>query len=245
MKLDRSCSDIDNSIFIPNNIVDVHLSDHSLRGRFGHLRSVVRPKVKRLLDFSVSVALLIAILPLFLLILLALVGSGQFPFYSHPRIGWGGREFGCLKFRTMRSDAGTALTALLECDPEARNEWEANHKLRKDPRITRIGRFLRATSLDELPQLFNIIVGQMSLVGPRPVTSNEFSKFYSASDLAAFYCSVRPGLTGLWQVSGRSGTSFAARVALDAQYVQHLSLRTDTAILFRTLDVVIRRKGAW
>jgi exopolysaccharide production protein ExoY len=218
----------------------------SKSGRFEQVRSVIRPKAKRILDFLFSIVLFVAILPLFLLIFLALICAGQTPFYSHLRIGRSGRAFGCLKFRTMRSDADTALALLLERDPAAKLEWETNHKLRIDPRVTRFGRVLRATSLDEVPQLFNIMAGQMSLVGPRPVTRDEFNKFYAANDdVAAAYCSVRPGLTGLWQVSGRSGTEYVTRVALDAQYVQHPSLRTDLAILLQTLNAVIRQKGAW
>ncbi len=238
-------ADVDNLDVLANNTIDRYLINTPNLAPFERFRSIVRPSAKRSLDFVASVILLILILPLFCLILLSLVCTGQSPFYSHVRIGRGGREFGCLKFRTMQSDADVALAKLLDRDPVAKIEWESNLKLRRDPRVTRIGRLLRATSLDELPQLFNIMMGQMSLVGPRPVTKSEFTKFYAASDVAASYCSVRPGLTGLWQVSGRSGTGYAARVALDTQYVQCLSLRTDLAILFRTLDVVIRQKGAW
>jgi lipopolysaccharide/colanic/teichoic acid biosynthesis glycosyltransferase len=212
--------------------------------RFDRLRGIIRPKAKIAIDFTSSLALFAIIFPLFLLIVLALLCTGQSPFYSHVRVGRGGREFGCLKFRSMRCGADVALTALLERDPAAKVEWEINRKLRRDPRVTRIGKILRATSLDEVPQLFNIMAGQMSLVGPRPVTRDEFVKFYG-SDEAAAYGSVRPGLTGLWQVSGRSGTCYTTRVALDAQYAQRLSLRTDAVILFQTLNAVIRQKGAW
>lgn len=229
-----------------DNARDQRLSEASQAERFAHLRSIIRPTAKLVLDMTASAVIFIVILPLFLLVLLSLICSGQSPFYSHVRIGRGGREFGCLKFRTMRSDADSALALLLDRDPSAKIEWETRRKLRKDPRVTRFGKLLRATSLDEMPQLFNIMMGQMSLVGPRPVTKDEFQKFYAPDDAAAAsYCSVRPGLTGLWQVSGRSGTCYAARVALDAQYVQRLSLRTDLAILLRTLHAVIRQKGAW
>jgi exopolysaccharide production protein ExoY len=228
-----------------NNTVDQHLRNTKSGGRFNRFRSIVRPTAKYLFDSTAAAVLFMVILPLFLLILLSLICSVQSPFYSHVRIGRGRREFGCLKFRTMRSDAGIALAMLLEHNLAAKIEWETNRKLRRDPRVTRIGKLLRATSLDEVPQLFNIMMGQMSLVGPRPITKDEFSKFYAAADVAASYCSVRPGLTGLWQVSGRSGTCYATRVALDVQYVQRLSLRTDLAILLRTLNVVIWQKGAW
>jgi exopolysaccharide production protein ExoY len=228
-----------------NHTVYQKLSDNGGVGRLCQVRSIMRPGAKLLFDLVTSFSLTVAISPLFLLIILSLACSGQSPFYSHVRIGRGGREFGCLKFRTMRTDADAALAMLLKYDPAAKIEWETNRKLRKDPRVTPIGKLLRASSLDELPQLFNIMIGQMSLVGPRPITKDEFSNFYASSDVAGAYCSVRPGLTGLWQVSGRSGTCYATRVALDAQYVQNLSLRADLAILLRTFNVVIRQRGAW
>lgn len=249
MKFERSSSDVRNTdvyaTATSSGTVGYNLTATPNVDRFRRTTQPIRLIAKRLLDLIVSVIIFAAVLPLFSLIVLSLVCSGQSPFYSHIRVGRDGREFGCLKFRTMRSDADVALATLLARNPAAKIEWETNRKLRRDPRVTRIGKLLRATSLDELPQLFNIMIGQMSLVGPRPVTKDELNDFYAAGNEAAFYCSVRPGLTGLWQVSGRSGTSFATRVALDTQYVQQLSLRTDLAILFRTLNVVIRQSGAW
>jgi lipopolysaccharide/colanic/teichoic acid biosynthesis glycosyltransferase len=144
----------------------------------------------------------------------------------------------------MCRDADIVLTQLLKRDPAAKREWETNRKLRHDPRVTRVGRFLRATSLDELPQLINVLAGQMSLVGPRPVTRAELAKFYGPMETAA-YSSVRPGLTGLWQVKGRSELGYDNRVALDTLYAQRLSIRTDLVILVQTIDVVVRQRGAW
>jgi undecaprenyl-phosphate galactose phosphotransferase len=150
----------------------------------------------------------------------------------------------CLKFRTMYPDADRILRELLARDPSSRAEWEGTQKLRRDPRVSRIGRLLRATSLDELPQLWNVLRGEMSLVGPRPVTSSEMRKWYEVLGGATLYMLVRPGITGLWQVSGRSGTTYERRVALDCQYVESLSLRNDALILLRTVGVLIRREGA-
>jgi exopolysaccharide production protein ExoY len=212
--------------------------------RFGHLRATTRPLVKRTFDFFGAIILIMLVLPLACVIIVVIALSGQAPFYSHTRIGRDGHGFGCLKFRTMRRHADLIFEQLLRRDPAAKLEWETNRKLRRDPRITRVGHWLRATSLDELPQLINVLVGQMSLVGPRPVTQGELTKFYGPSETAA-YISVRPGLTGLWQVSGRNEVSYDNRVALDTLYTQRLSLRTDLVILYRTIDVVIRQRGAW
>jgi exopolysaccharide production protein ExoY len=212
--------------------------------RFAHQRCKIRPYAKRVFDFCAAIVLIIVVLPAVCLIILAIVLGGQMPFYSHVRVGRGGRAFGCLKFRSMCRDADIKLAQLLERDPAAKLEWETNHKLRNDPRVTRVGRFLRTTSLDELPQLINVLAGQMSLVGPRPVTRAELTKFYGPLQAAA-YSSVRPGLTGLWQVSGRSEVGCDSRAALDTHYVQHLSLRTDLVILVQTIDVVVRQRGAW
>jgi exopolysaccharide production protein ExoY len=212
--------------------------------RSAHLRSKARPYAKRIFDFCAAIVLITMVLPAVCLIMLAIVLGGQMPFYSHVRVGQGGRAFSCLKFRSMCRDADMKLAQLLQRDPAAKLEWETNRKLRNDPRITRVGRFLRVTSLDELPQLINVLSGQMSLVGPRPVTRSELAKFYGPLQAAA-YSSVRPGLTGLWQVSGRSEVGYDSRAALDTHYVQHLSLRTDLVILVQTIDAVVRQRGAW
>lgn len=202
-----------------------------------------RPALKRTLDVVGAGLLLLLALPAFVVIALLVRADGGAAFFSHTRVGRGGHRFGCLKFRTMVPDAEARLAALWLQDPSLREEWEATRKLRHDPRITRIGRFLRASSLDELPQLLNVLRGEMSLVGPRPVTPSELGAQYGHA--ALHYMCVRPGLTGAWQVSGRSEASYARRVALDIDYVRFPSLRTDLAILLRTPAVVLRRRGAY
>lgn len=205
-------------------------------------RSGARPMLKRAMDVLGAGALLLLAGPVMLLLAWLVRGDGGPAFYAHRRVGRGGEAFGCLKFRSMVVDSQARLDALLASDADARAEWEATRKLRQDPRVTRIGRFLRATSLDELPQLFNVLRGEMSLVGPRPVIQSELDQFYGAA--AAHYISVRPGITGLWQVSGRSDTSYAQRVALDVAYVASPSLWQDIRILLRTPIAVLSRRGA-
>jgi exopolysaccharide production protein ExoY len=205
-------------------------------------REGLRPALKRALDILGAGTLLLLLAPVFLLLALLVRADGGPALYAHRRVGRGGEGFGCLKFRSMVVDSQARLEALLASDPSARAEWEANRKLRHDPRVTRIGRILRATSLDELPQLINVLRGEMSLVGPRPVIQAELDGYYGAA--AAHYISVRPGITGLWQVSGRSDTSYAQRVALDVAYVSRPSLWRDVMILLRTPVAVLSRKGA-
>lgn len=198
--------------------------------------------VKRSFDLLASSALLILLLPLFLVLAILIQKSGGTPFYGHTRVGMNGRPFKCLKFRSMRPDAEQVLKELLANDPKARAEWETDFKLKNDPRITPVGNFLRKTSLDELPQLFNVLKGEMSLVGPRPVIQEEIERY---GDSAIYYLEARPGITGLWQVSGRNDTTYAERINLDAWYVKNWSLWYDIAILFKTIDVVFQRKGAY
>lgn len=201
-----------------------------------------RASLKRVMDVAGAAALLAFLAPAFLLLAWLVRRDGGPAFYGHTRIGKDGRGFPCLKFRSMVVDSDARLEALLASDPAARAEWEATRKLRHDPRVTPVGRFLRSTSLDELPQLFNVLRGEMSLVGPRPVTAAELSTQYGAA--AAHYMSVRPGITGLWQVSGRSDTTYAQRIALDVAYASRLSLWQDVVILLRTPVVVLARRGA-
>ncbi len=193
------------------------------------LRPRLRRGSKRLLDLIGATAILLRL-------------DGGRAFYVQRRIGRGGIAFSCLKFRTMVPDADAALGALLERDPAAAAEWLDRFKLKDDPRVTALGRFLRATSLDELPQLFNILRGEMSLVGPRPIVEDEIQRY---GEEIALYCQVRPGLTGLWQVSGRNDLAYAERVRLDAAYVGGWTLRGDVAILLKTVPVVIRGAGAY
>jgi lipopolysaccharide/colanic/teichoic acid biosynthesis glycosyltransferase len=201
------------------------------------------PALKRGLDILGAGALLAIALPAFLLLALLIRRDGGPVFFAHERVGRHGARFGCLKFRSMVVDSDRRLAALLAADPEARAEWEATRKLRRDPRVTWIGRILRATSLDELPQLINVLRGEMSLVGPRPVPASELAAQYGAA--AEHYLSVRPGITGLWQVSGRSDTTYAERVALDVRYATGHCLAMDLGILLRTPLVVLLRRGAY
>ena len=205
-------------------------------------RKALFPIAKRALDIIGAGVGLVLLAPFFLIVALMVRADGGPAFFAHQRVGRGGKLFGCLKFRSMVVDSQARLEALLANDPAARAEWEATRKLKNDPRITRIGRFLRSTSLDELPQLINVLRGEMSLVGPRPVQEAEIDRYYGAS--AAHYMAVRPGITGLWQVSGRSETSYESRVALDVAYVSRPSLLADLSILLRTPVAVVSRRGA-
>ncbi|WP_245259331.1 sugar transferase [Methylobacterium sp. 77] len=186
--------------------------------------------------------ILLAILwPLFLIIAVMVALDGGPVFYGHRRIGKDGRAFDCLKFRTMIPGAEECLGEYLSYHPLANTEWRASQKLVRDPRVTPIGALLREWSLDELPQLLNVLRGEMSLVGPRPVTRSEMIHY---GPTAALYMSVLPGMTGLWQVSGRSDLSYTSRVALDRTYVERWSLVRDLAILLSTPRAVLRRSGA-
>ena len=198
---------------------------------------------KRALDVVGAGMLLLVCLPVFLVIAALVKLDGGAAFYAHERVGRCGRLFVCLKFRSMVADADRRLAALLERDPQARAEWEATRKLKADPRVTAIGRFLRATSLDELPQIINVLKGEMSLVGPRPVQAAELAVYYGPA--AAHYMAVRPGITGPWQVSGRNDTSYAQRVALDVAYALQPSVLNDIRILLRTPMAVLARRGAY
>jgi Undecaprenyl-phosphate galactose phosphotransferase WbaP len=163
-------------------------------------------------------------------------------FYGHTRIGIGGRKFKAWKFRTMVPNANQVLDEYLDNNPDLRKEWEETFKLQNDPRVTRSGKILRKLSLDELPQLWNVIIGEMSLVGPRPIVDDEIRYYGDRFDLYSF---VMPGITGLWQVSGRSDTSYEGRVSLDEYYVRNWSIWMDIYILARTISVVLLRKGAY
>ncbi len=197
--------------------------------------------LKTAFDQIVAIILVVLLAPL-LLVLAALVASDGGPaFYRHRRIGEGGRGFGCIKFRTMVTDAERVLDNVLATDPIAAAEWAATQKLRNDPRITPLGRFLRRSSLDELPQLFNVLRGEMSLIGPRPIVQAEVARYGEQID---YYYETKPGLTGLWQVSGRSDTSYERRVYLDVWYVRNWTLWHDIAILLKTIPAVFLQRGA-
>lgn len=211
---------------------------------FPRLASVHSRRIKR--AFDVFFALLIALIALPAAVLIAAaiwLESRRGPIlFGHERIGHGNRRFRLWKFRTMVPNAAEVLSRHLDEDPEAAAEWQANHKLRNDPRVTRIGRLLRRSSLDELPQLWNVLRGDMSLAGPRPVVDAEVP-FYGAS--WPLYVLAKPGLTGLWQVSGRNDTTYRRRVELDSSYVRNWSLKLDFILLLKTVRVVLKGKGAY
>lgn len=197
---------------------------------------------KRVFD-TVAAALLLVLLSPVMLVIAALVRRDGGPaLFSHPRVGKRRKTFKCYKFRTMVVDAEQQLEQVLQQSPELRQQWDEERKLRDDPRVSPLGRFLRRSSLDELPQLFNVLRGEMSLVGPRPVVAAELPRY---GDDVGYYLMVRPGMTGLWQVSGRSDLDYDARVYLDSWYVKNWSLWHDQIILFKTIDVVLRRAGAY
>ncbi|WP_244493777.1 sugar transferase [Aureimonas sp. AU4] len=197
---------------------------------------------KRILDVVLAGGALLALAPLIVLIVLMMKISDPGPvLFGHRRIGFGGRYFLCYKFRSMATNSAELLQELLQRDPAARAEWEASHKLRNDPRVTRLGRFLRETSLDELPQLFNVLRGEMSLVGPRPIVDEEAHRY---AHRFATYKRARPGLTGMWQVNGRSDTSYATRVKYDSYYVRNASTLLDLRIIVKTVKVVLARDGS-
>lgn len=197
---------------------------------------------KRLLDVIGAVALGLVFSPLIVIIVFLMRKSGGSVIYRHRRVGRGGQMFSCLKFRTMVPNADQVLRDLLERDPELRAEWVRDHKLRHDPRVTRLGRFLRRTSLDELPQLLNVLKGEMSLVGPRPVVREELLRY---GRNVAIYLAAKPGITGLWQVTGRNNTDYRRRVVLDAYYVRNQNLILDLYILAKTTGVVLGGNGAY
>jgi len=198
--------------------------------------------IKRLFDLGVcSVLIPLLLIPIGVISIFIRLGSSGPALFRQRRIGRRLRSFQCLKFRTMYEDADSRLEAILSGDSEARQEWETYRKLKDDPRVTAVGKVLRQTSLDELPQIFNVLVGQMSLVGPRPYLPREWEELTEYSETIL---SVRPGITGLWQVSGRSDTTFEVRLSLDAWYVRNWNLWLDVVILLKTLVVVLKKTGA-
>lgn len=198
--------------------------------------------IKRIFDIVCSLGILVVSSPLFIYLWYKVSRDGGPAIYAHPRVGRRGKTFRCYKFRSMVMNSQQVLEDLLNNDESARAEWEKDFKLKDDPRITKIGRFIRKTSLDELPQLFNVLKGEMSLVGPRPVILEELERY---SDNVDYYLMVKPGMTGLWQVSGRNDVDYNTRVYFDSWYVKNWSLWNDIAILFKTVSVVLGRKGAY
>lgn len=196
----------------------------------------------RVIDITIALVALVFLTPLLVVIALIVMICDPGPvIFKHRRVGQGGKTFGCLKFRSMYVGAEERLTKILAANPELRVQWERDQKLDNDPRITRIGAVLRVTSLDELPQLINVIRGEMSLVGPRPIVAAEVPRY---GRFIQSYYRVRPGLTGLWQVTGRSSTTYRRRVATDVFYARSRSLLFDTKILFATIPAVVAGRGS-
>ena len=200
--------------------------------------------IKTIFDFTLTLVGTICISPLLAYIAYRIKKEDPGPvIFKHIRIGKDGKPFPCYKFRSMVVNSAEMLEKYLAENPAAKAEWERDFKLKNDPRITPIGKFLRRTSLDELPQIFNVLKGEMSLVGPRPVVQEELDKYYG--DAVKEYCSIRPGITGLWQVSGRSDLDYTERVLLDQWYVKNRNLKLDIKILWQTIGVVLMKKGAY
>ncbi|GIU00849.1 undecaprenyl-phosphate galactose phosphotransferase WbaP [Sulfurovum sp. TSL6] len=208
------------------------------------LKSRYRVLMQQVFNYILAILLLPVLLPIIAILAFLIKRESPGPvFFAHNRIGQDGRIIPTLKFRSMYSDAKERLEKLLAEDEEIKKEWETNFKLKNDPRVTKIGAFLRKTSLDELPQIFNVLKGEMNFVGPRPVIQQEIDQYYK--DDAEYYFMVKPGITGLWQVSGRSDTDYDFRVATDKWYVSNWSLWLDIVILFKTVKVVLFREGAY
>lgn len=214
--------------------------------RVNRRRSVVRTLDEvlwRMMDVIASLAAIVLLLPVLLLTAIAVRMSSPGPIlFAHRRIGRDGKSFPCLKFRTMVIDSQERLAHILETDPIARAEWARDQKLRNDPRITPIGKFLRSSSLDELPQFFNVLFGQMSLVGPRPIVDAETVRY---GRYLRHYCSVRPGITGLWQISGRNDVNYRRRIAMDVKYVKTRNVGVNVRILVLTVPSILAARGSY
>jgi exopolysaccharide production protein ExoY len=198
---------------------------------------------KRVIDIILAVSGIVLLAPLLIICFVVTVVTSPGPaLFRHRRVGFNGKYFDCLKFRTMATDAPERLRQLLESDPAAAAEWAASRKLRHDPRVTAIGDILRKSSLDELPQLFNVLKGDMSIVGPRPVTEEELVRYSSAINA---YLACRPGITGLWQVSGRSTTTYRKRIACDTFYARKWSMALDAKIVIVTIPALLLSDSAY
>jgi Undecaprenyl-phosphate galactose phosphotransferase WbaP len=204
-------------------------------------KSITSTVAKRIFDVVGAVSIALVCAPVFVVIAIIIRVSGQPVVFSHQRVGKDRKMFQCYKFRSMVPDAEQILQKLLHSDPAVLREWRESHKLRDDPRITKFGEFLRKSSLDELPQLWNVLKGDMSLVGPRPIVEDELERY---GNKAKVYLSVKPGMTGLWQIMGRSNVTYSRRVSLDTWYVRKQTVFLDAWILIRTAKVVFKRIGA-
>lgn len=242
----RNLSFVPDLIGLPVNGIEVD-SLFNERLMFMSLKNnLARPYnrfIKRIFDLVLTTLGVVVLSPVFLLLAVLIKLDSRGPvIFAHQRIGKNGKLFPCLKFRTMCVDADKKLKEYLAANPEARKEWEAEFKLKDDPRVTRVGKVLRKTSLDELPQLFNVLIGQMSLVGPRPIVTAEIPKY--GPYIKDFYM-VHPGITGMWQVNGRSDTTYEERVQMDSWYVRNWDVWLDIMLLWRTFGVVLQHKGAY
>jgi exopolysaccharide production protein ExoY len=223
-----------------NGLVDTR-SD--LRFASAGLQRPIGLTSKRVIDIILALSGIVLLAPLLIICFVVTVVTSPGPaLFRHKRVGFKGKYFDCLKFRTMVTDAPERLRQLLEADPVAAAEWKSNRKLRYDPRVTAIGAILRKSSLDELPQLFNVLKGDMSIVGPRPVTDEELVRY---SDAAGAYLACRPGITGLWQVSGRSTTTYNKRIACDTFYARRWSMSLDAKILIITIPALLLSDDAY
>jgi exopolysaccharide production protein ExoY len=217
--------------------VSIHFGNVSSGGLLGHDALI------RCIDVVLAATALVLATPVMLLIAALVWLSDRGPIlFAHKRVGYRGEAFPCFKFRSMVTDSHARLHSLLERDPAARAEWARDHKLKNDPRITKIGAFLRKSSLDELPQLLNVLRGEMSLVGPRPIVDAEIPRY---GRYFVHYCAVRPGITGLWQVSGRNDVSYRRRVAFDVIYGRSRSIGMNVRIIAATLPAVAMSRGSY
>lgn len=220
------------------------ISSHTPRGYLSHARTPpVGGDLKRIVDICLALIAIVILSPILVLCVLAVGLTSPGPIlFRHRRVGFQGRHFDCLKFTSMVPDGDKRLDAYLTANPEAMKEWKAKRKLRNDPRITPIGSVLRKTSLDELPQLLNVLKGDMSMVGPRPVIDAELDRY---SERRNAYLACRPGITGLWQVKGRSSTTYRKRVACDTHYAKNWSFAMDAKIIARTLQVLLESENSY
>ncbi len=239
---DRAVASWDRVEFLPLPAPDVPIITAPADLAPVRRRRLLREILKRSFDVVGAVVLAVVFSPLMLFIVLLLRIEGSPVIYRHRRVGRDGKSFDCLKFRSMVPNADRRLRELLERRPELKEEWLQNHKLRHDPRITALGRFLRRTSLDELPQIWNVLRGDMSLVGPRPIVWEEMMRYGRSLPV---YLSAKPGITGLWQVTGRNDTDYRRRVAIDVYYVRKRSWVLDLYILFKTTLVILKGGGAY
>ncbi len=246
-KILRECRSLGSRIYLVPDlyVYGLHHAEMQSLGNLLVLNFNPNTEWKRSFDLIFSSMVLLSISPLLLLIALAVkLQDGGPVFYRHRRITSTGREFGCLKFRSMQVDAEEVLETLLAEDEELKEEWKKSFKLKNDPRVTKLGKFLRRTSLDELPQFFNVLRGDMSVVGARPIVGQELANFYKES--AGRYCSMKPGITGPWQVAGRSDVNdYDERVGMDDWYILNYSLWTDIKIIFKTIKRIFDGRGAY